>query len=161
MTSEKIVNQIELIKGWSTSKVNRPNFYVFKIKRDSGYASIAVSMEKELLFGKYKSSDFENIEELLSQHSDNEIKLQFKQWESKDERSIPELVSIRKKSLGKYNSLEFVTEYNMSGRILSVDYEILLGNNGWILIGCSYSKSENEQYKNEFDLILSNVGIRI
>ncbi|MCH4554133.1 hypothetical protein [Aestuariibaculum lutulentum] len=161
LTPEKIIGQIEPIEGWSESKINRPNFYVYKLMRDSGYASIAISKQKELLFGKYKSSDFQNINELLSNYTDYELKSQFHHWESKDERAIPKLISIRKSSLGEYNSLQLQTEYNMNGKVLSVDYEILLTNKGWISIGCSYAKLEKGLYKNELDSIVRNIGIKI
>ena len=160
LTSEKIVSQIELINGWSKSKVNRPNMYLFKMKRNSGFASIAISKQIKLLFGKFKNVDFKKAENLLTEYSENEIKDQFKHWEEKDNRAIPKLVKIKKIQLGKYDALHFGTEYNMNGRILSVDYKILLGNDGWILIGCSYPKLDKDKYQTEFNSILKSIGVK-
>lgn len=134
-----IFDKIDLPKGWSKVAANRPNVYTYKIKKDSGKTSIAITNSEALLFGTIDYSKYSNAGELLTQYSKDEIKKDFLSSESKDERATVSIESINNTEFGGLEALEIHSIYSIKHSDLKVYliYYIIIGKNGWITIGLS------------------------
>jgi hypothetical protein len=144
ITPEKIITQLHPGPGWSVKEANRPNFYQYKIAKDSGYATITVSVPKEELFGKYSYKNYETAADLAQSFSFTELKKQFEINESEDKRSIPVLNAVKDTTLGGAPALLFISDYHIIDpeMTLAIEYYAIRGREGWILIGTAFKREE-------------------
>jgi len=156
LTSKVIASHIQPINGWSEITPSRPGITSYKIARDSGYATIAVNKEVELLMDKYSFRNYEFANEILNDFSKEQIEKTFMEVANKDKRVSATIDSIYTGTLGSIPALivvhDFYLEENgINGR---VKYYYIIGDTGWIAIGCAFKKEEEHLYIHEIESIL-------
>jgi|GEM_PF-6247767 len=161
ITPKTIISQLPAGHGWLVKKVNRPNFYKYKIARDSGYATITVSVLKKELFCKYNFKEYETAIDLSQAVSFSDLKKQFEECEGEDERAIPILHSIKETSLGGIPALLFISDYhNINPEVnIGIEYYVIRAEKGWIIIGTSFIRNDEHLYRKEFQKKLKAIKL--
>ena len=156
LSSRVIASQIKPIEGWSKVQPSRPKITIHKIARDSGYATIAVNKEVELLMGVYDYKTYEFADEILRDYSNEELKKRFIEVGNRDKRANTKIDSIYTGKIGDISTLIVVHDFHMknSGIIGRVKYHYIIGAKGWISIGCGFKKEEEYLYVQEYEQIL-------
>lgn len=151
ITPEKIIAQLKPGEGWSVKEPNRANFYQYKIAKDSGYAAITVSVLKEELFCKYKYTEYETASDLAKAFSFADLKKQFEECESSDERATPVLLAVRDTTVGNVPAAVFISDYRMADPEvnLAIEYYVIRGREGWIFIGTAFKREEEMLQRKE------------
>ena len=156
ITSELIASRIQPPEGWSIVSPSRPDMSMHKIARDSGYATIVVNKEVDLLMEKYDYTDYETAVEILDRYSKKALKKRFAKVANRSARAVFEIDSIYVGKVGDIPALVVVHDFKMNeNKVLGrIRYYYVIGDKGWISIGCGFKKEEELLYVEEFEEIL-------
>lgn len=141
-----IFGKIAIPAGWSSIVPNRPKTYAYKIKKDNGISSIAISHSKSHLLGFIDYASFSSGAELLEKSSKDLVEEYFEYYESNDERATVEAESIGTSTFGGLAALEIYSIYTLkeNGKKAYINYYVIRGTEGWITIGLSGSTPKGE-----------------
>lgn len=148
VNTDVIIQQLPPPAGWRVAEPKRPQFYAYKIERESGFAMIAVSHEHPLLFGLYDAEEYNDALELFEALDERQLTEAFHQWQAKQVKAKATARSLRVDSLAGVHSLVLDSDYEIPEKHfnVAVEYHIVKGSKGWIVIGLSCFREEVPDY---------------